>query len=111
MKVAVIGSRTFNDYEKLKQTLSLMTITLLISGGADGADKLGERYANEHGIPTKIFLPDWDTHGRIAGFLRNTDIINEAETVVAFWNQTSNGTRDSIDKAKKQNKKVIIVTF
>lgn len=111
MKVAVIGSRSFNDYEKLKDTLSKIDVSLLVSGGANGADKLGEQYANENNIPTKIFLPDWKKHGKAAGFLRNTDIINEAELVVAFWDQQSNGTRDSIQKAEKQGKKVMIVTF
>jgi hypothetical protein len=111
MKVAVIGSRSFNDYEKLKDTLSKISISLLVSGGANGADKLGEQYANENNIPTKIFLPDWEKHGRVAGFLRNTDIINEAELVVAFWDQTSKGTKDSIDKAEKQGKKVLIIPF
>jgi hypothetical protein len=111
MKVAVIGSRSFNDYERLKDTLSKIDVSLLVSGGANGADKLGEQYANENNIPTKIFLPDWEKHGKAAGFLRNTDIINEAELVVAFWDQQSNGTRDSIQKAEKQGKKVMIVTF
>ena len=78
MKVAVIGSRSFNDYERLKDTLSKIDVSLLVSGGANGADKLGEQYANENNIPTKIFLPDWEKHGKAAGFLRNTDIINEA---------------------------------
>lgn len=111
MKVAVIGSRSFNDYEKLKDTLSKIDVSLLVSGGANGADKLGEQYANENNIPTKIFLPDWKKHGKAAGFLRNTDIINEAELVVAFWDQQSNGTRDSIQKAEKQGKKVMIISF
>lgn len=111
MKVAVIGSRSFNDYQRLKDTLSKIDISLLVSGGANGADKLGEQYANENNIPTKIFLPDWEKHGKAAGFLRNTDIINEADLVVAFWDQQSNGTRDSIQKAEKQGKKVIIISF
>jgi hypothetical protein len=111
MKVAVVGSRTFNNYELLYKTLNKLEISLLISGSANGADKLGEQYANENNIPTKIFLPDWEKHGKAAGFIRNTDIINEAELVVAFWDQSSRGTKDSIDKAEKQGKKVIIITF
>jgi hypothetical protein len=111
MRVAVIGSRSFNDYEKLKEVLSKIDITLLVSGGASGADKLGEQYANEHNIPTKIFLPDWEKYGKRAGFLRNSDIINECELVVAFWDNNSKGTKDSIDKAEKQGKKVLIISF
>ena len=59
MKVGVIGSRNFNDYELVKETLTRLKITLLVSGGAKGADSLGERYANENNITTLIFKPDW----------------------------------------------------
>ena len=111
MKVAVIGSRTFNDYELLRQTLSKLEITLVVSGGAKGADSLGEEYANANNIPTKIFLPDWDKYGKSAGMLRNSDIINEAEIIVAFWDGESKGCKDAIAKANKLNKKVLIISF
>jgi hypothetical protein len=111
MKVAVIGSRGFNNYELVKKTLTNIEITLLVSGGADGADSLGERYAIENNIETKIFLPDWEKYKRAAGMIRNTDIVNESELVVAFWDGTSKGTLDSINKAKKTNKKIIIINL
>lgn len=109
MKVAVIGSRSFNDYDKVTNTLSGITISEIISGGAIGADKLGERYANENNIPTKIFLPDWEKYGKSAGFKRNSDIVNEAELIVVFWDMQSKGSKDSILKAEKLNKKVLII--
>ncbi len=109
MKVAVIGSRGFNNYDKVIQTLSKIKITEIVSGGAIGADKLGERYAVENNIPTKIFLPEWEKYGKSAGFKRNTDIIENAELVVAFWDMESNGTRDSIQKAEKLGKKILII--
>lgn len=111
MRVAVIGSRTFNDYGEVKSVLSTLKITLLISGGAKGADSLGEKYAKENNIETKIFYPDWSKHGKKAGFLRNSDIINEAELIIAFWDKTSKGTKDSIDKALKLNKRVLIISI
>jgi hypothetical protein len=109
MKVAVIGSRTFDDYELVKETLSTFTISLLVSGGAKGADSLGERYANENNITTLIFKPDWKKHGPAAGPIRNTDIVNNADTIIAFWNGESRGTKDSITKAEKLGKEVIII--
>ena len=109
MKIAVIGSRTFNDYELVKETLSTFTISLLVSGGAKGADSLGERYANENNIETLIFKPDWKKHGPAAGPLRNTDIVNNADTIIAFWDGESRGTKDSITKAEKLGKEVIII--
>ncbi len=111
MKVGVIGSRGFNDYALVVKTLNPIDISMIISGHAIGADRLAERYALENNIETKIFLPDWQTHGKIAGFLRNTDIVNESELIVAFWDQNSKGTKDSIDKANKLGKKVIIVNY
>jgi hypothetical protein len=109
MKVGVIGSRTFNDYDLMVQSLKGLKITLVISGGAIGADSLAERYAKENNIQTKIFLPDWEKHGKRAGFLRNTDIVNESELIIAFWDKSSKGTKDSIEKAKKLGKKTIII--
>ena len=111
MKVAVIGGREFNDYEKLKQTLDLFPVTKIVSGGARGADQLSERYAKEKGIPTEVYLPEWDLFGKKAGFLRNTTIIENSELVVAFWDSKSRGTRDSIGKANKMRKNTFIVYF
>ena len=59
MRVAVVGSRGFNDYLLLKETLLNHFITRIVSGGAKGADKLAEKFAEEHGIPLDIHKPDW----------------------------------------------------
>jgi hypothetical protein len=111
MKVAVIGSRNFNNYELVKETLTNLDITLLISGGAKGADSLGERYATENNISTLIFKPDWKRYGRGAGMIRNTDIVNNSDIVVAFWDGTSKGTLDSIRKVEKLNKGLMIIKY
>jgi len=111
MKVAIIGSRGFDDYNLVIKTLAGLNISLIISGGANGADLLGEKYADEYSIPKQIFLPDWENNGKSAGFIRNTDIVENAELVIAFWDGVSSGTKDSIDKAKKFNKKLLIIDF
>jgi hypothetical protein len=111
MKVGVIGSRNFNDYELVKETLTKLDITLLVSGGAKGADLLGERYASENNITTLIFKPDWERHGRGAGMIRNTDIVKNSDIVVAFWDGSSKGTLDSIRKVEKLNKGLMIIKY
>ena len=111
MKVAVIGSRTFDDYDRLKKVLNNLTISHFISGGAIGADKLGERYADENSIPKTIHLPDWDKHGKAAGFIRNSDIINDSDMIVACWDGKSRGTRNSMGKAHKLKKDIFILYF
>lgn len=109
MKTAVIGSRSFNDYMFMKEVLRFYTITLLISGGAKGADKLAERYADEHNIKKSIYLPDWEKHPKTAGILRNNLIVSAAELVIAFWDGQSKGTKYTIERAKLLKKDYVII--
>jgi hypothetical protein len=109
MKVAVVGSRNFQDYDLLKQILAEYEITEIVSGGAKGADSLGEKYAKEHNLPIEIFKPDWKRLGRGAGPARNKTIVENADFVIAFWDGVSKGTQSSINIAKKLNKALRIV--
>lgn len=105
-KLAVVGSRTFRNYQFLCNILQWYDIALIISGGAKGADSLAEKYALEHGIQTKIFPADWDRYGKRAGYLRNEKIVAACDEVVAFWDGTSAGTAHTIRIANEQGKPV-----
>lgn len=111
MKLAIIGSRGFNDVNLLNETLNplVFQIDLVISGGARGADKMGEEWAERHGIDTLIFPAEWDKYGKSAGFRRNEDIIKNADYVIAFWDGVSRGTQHSISLCEKYNKPCKIV--
>ena len=88
MITAVIGSRNFTDYKLLESTLeSLPEITQIVSGGAKGADSLAKTYAEQHQLPLVIFKPDWKQYGKGAGIVRNRQIIDAAQMVVAFWDE------------------------
>jgi len=114
MKLAIVGSRTFNDYNLLKQKIlenyDINDIELIVSGGAVGADKLSEIFSKEYNIKMLIFYPDWGRFGKVAGFKRNIDIIKNSDEVIAFTNG-SKGTAHSIDLARKSNKRVTVVNF
>lgn len=112
-KLAVIGSRDFDDYEFLKSVLDPIRdkISLIVSGGAKGADSLAERYADERGIVKKILLADWNTHGKKAGYLRNKEIIDSCDAVIAFWDGASKGTKHSLDLAGKEGKPFKIIKY
>ena len=112
MKVAVIGSRTFNDQALLYSALEKIdSPELIVSGGAKGADQLAEQYAREKNIPIKVFLPDYAKYGRAAPTIRNKSIVQEADIVIAFWDGHSRGTQHSLKIAKEQNKEIRIVKF
>ena len=110
-KIAVIGSRDFRDRRLMREVLSKLTPFTLVSGGARGADRLAEEFADRNKLDKLIFLPDWETHGNSAGYIRNVSIINNCDQVVAFWDGKSRGTRHSIDYATKLKKPVKVVTF
>ena len=112
MKTAIIGSRTFNDYAYLKEKMKLFpSITKIISGGAKGADKLAEKYAEECGLEIQIIIPEWGKHGKSAGIARNRVIVENADLIIAFWDGKSAGTRSSVDYAKKLGKKVRVFIY
>ena len=116
MRLAIIGSRTFNDYALLANTIfsslcPLDFITEIISGGAKGADSLGADFAENNDIPLKVFPAEWNKYGKSAGFIRNQIIVNTCDMVLAFWDGESRGTADTIAKAKKAKKPTFIVYF
>lgn len=112
MKLAIIGSRTFKNYDLLKQVYNVFfaryTVTTIVSGGARGADKLAAQLAQELNIELLEFVPDWNKHGNKAGYLRNIDIINNCDMLLAMWDGVSTGTNHSITIAKEQRKPTLI---
>jgi len=112
VKIAVIGSRDFNDYNLLKSMLDPVKfkIGLIVSGGARGADSLAERYARENNIETLIFIPDW-SKGKSAGYERNKQIVEASDIIIAFWDGSSKGTQHSFKLAEKYNKKIKIIKY
>lgn len=110
MRVIVAGSRTFSNYELLKEKLDFFLKNRLpdveiISGTAQGADKLGERYAIENNLICKQFPADW-TIGKSAGYKRNIEMASYSNCLIAFWDGTSKGTQHMINIAK--GKKLIV---
>ena len=113
----MLGGRDFSDYTLLKESLSVYISIYsgipdnIVSGGAKGADTLAAQFAAEMDIPLLVFKPDYQKYGRGATLVRNTQIIENADVVFAFWNGQSKGTKDSITKAKKLQKELHIISY
>lgn len=112
IRLAVIGSRTFANMRLLEAILAeyVGTAVLFISGGADGADRMGARWARKHGIEPKIFEPDHKRY-RHPYHHRNRLIAEACDLLVAFWDGRSSGTRYTIEYARRIGKTVRIVRF
>jgi hypothetical protein len=111
MKVALIGSRSFNNYTFFKEAIKHEPITHIISGGARGADYFAECYAHETGLPITVFLAEWDKYGKSAGYIRNESIVNAADKIIAFWDGESKGTQHTINLANKKRVPVRVILF
>lgn len=115
VRVAIIGSRGFNDPRLVASTMNSVLekyeVTEVVSGGAHGADTLGEQWAKAHGIPTRVFLADWNRFGKSAGIRRNHDIIAGCDLCVAFWDGASRGTAHSLGLARDAGKRILVVRY
>jgi hypothetical protein len=120
MKLGVTGTRFCNNYQFVKSVLNRLfpdksNIEMLISGHARGIDLYCEMWATENKIPIDSHPPDWKKYGKGAAFIRNKDIVDNADCMVGFPLSEghslypSRGTNMTIDIAKKQNKPVTII--
>lgn len=118
MNLIIAGGRDFDDYYRLDKNLTWLlqnvdrsTLTIF-SGQAKGADRLGEICATRNGITVRQFPADWDKHGKKAGILRNQEMLDAgASHLVAFWDKSSRGTKDMIDRATKAGIVVRIINY
>lgn len=114
MKVIIAGGRNFDNFILLKkkcdEILADYNDITIISGTANGADKLGERYAAVKGYDLLRFPADWKK-GKSAGYLRNIEMAENADILIAFWDKASRGTGHMIDIAKKRNLIVHVINY
>lgn len=109
MKIAIIGSRNLvvnNIGAYLPKG-----VTEIVSGGAKGIDTCARIYAIKNNIKLTEFLPNYNEFGKRAPLIRNLEIIDYADEVIAFWDGESHGTKFVIDNCKNRNKRVKILVL
>ena len=117
-KVIIAGGRDFKDYDYLTTKVDAMLINkakthkiVVVSGMAKGADSLAIKYSQDKGYELKGMAADWDTHGKKAGYLRNQDMCDYADALIAFHDTKSRGTRNMIDITIKAKKPYRVYTY
>ena len=100
MKLLVAGSRGCKDQKFVNKILDELhnehKISEIISGGAEGADTLGEGWAIQNHIAIDRFVPNWQVYGNAAGFRRNAQMVDLCNRACIFWDGDSKGTKITI---------------
>lgn len=114
-RIVIAGCRDFNDYitargfiEECVSDILAENEIIILSGGCRGADLLGERFAREKGYKVERHSADWKKYGRAAGPIRNENMAKVCDLLICFWDGKSRGTKNMIEVAKSQNRKVFI---
>lgn len=108
LKVLVCGGRKFSDRDALFYALDKFSISKIINGGADGADRLSTLWAKSREIDFKEYPADW-SKGKAAGIIRNAEMLKEEkiDLVIAF--PGGNGTKDMVERSKRAGVEVVEV--
>jgi hypothetical protein len=105
VKLIIAGSRHYHDYQADTLVANAMqrlgiNPTTVISGGAQGIDRAGERWARDNGVPIERYPADWSAHGRAAGPLRNRRMAQEAGALLLIWDGKSRGSANMLQEAR-----------
>ena len=117
MKIIIAGTRTFNDKHLLFCQMDYLIAKFdlqyfeVISGTAEGADKLGEEWGKERHATITRFPADWNKHGKAAGPIRNAEMADVADICVVFWDGKSKGTKNMIETALSKGLMVKVIKY
>lgn len=88
MKTIIAGGRdlpeTMTHWRAIDEVHAKLGITEVVCGGARGGDTIGRLWAEDRGIPVKLFPADWKQHGRAAGPIRNQAMAEYADALIAL---------------------------
>jgi len=107
LRIAVIGDKDFDNYAQMESVLNTFigihkekTISI-VSGGNDGAHSSAKKYASEKGLKFDCYPADNDRYGKVAGFIRNKELVGASDRVIAFWDGRTSETKNAIEEAER----------
>lgn len=103
MRTIIAGTRTIEDRALVEKAISRAghLITMVLCGGAKGVDTVGRNWALDKGIPVKYFIANWPAHEKAAGPIRNREMAENADALVAVHDGQSRGTKSMIGLARQ----------
>ena len=113
MKTIIAGSRTIVDKIFIKKAIrnSKFIITEIVSGGARGVDSIAIEIAKEWSIEYVVFPAQWNIYGKSAGFIRNKQMAEYSDALIAIWDGESRGTLNMIETASKFGLEIFVEKY
>lgn len=109
-RICIAGSRGFAYLDLVDEVVWGLPIdAILCHGGALGVDQRAAQAATRRGLTVEEFRPNWAQHGRAAGPIRNREMIETCDALIAFWDGESRGTADAIRLALALDKELEVV--
>jgi hypothetical protein len=110
VKVAIVGSRHFSEPDRVSDYVNALPHgASIITGGSSGVDAAATRAARVKGIPVQVIPASFDELADAAkSAARNQRLIDACDVLVAFWDGSSKGTRNTVERALDSGKEVHI---
>lgn len=108
MKLMISGSRGITEFDFEGHIEN--DVDTVICGGAKGVDTLAMEYAHKKGLKLIVLRPDYERYGKAAPLIRNREMVDMADIILAVWDSKSKGTKYTINYATKQHKSIRIFT-
>ena len=111
MRTIIAGSRNITNYEYFCNVMKEIkfTPTVILSGGASGVDRMGEEWARANNIPVERYPANWNKYGKKAGYIRNKEMVDNADALIAVWDGKSKGTKLTIDLARDKTLRCVVI--
>lgn len=112
MNIVISGSRSFDDYKYFHSVMKEYLTNrnkediVIVAGAARGADTMAKNYASKYGYEFYEIPADWNLKGKAAGIIRNVQMAEIADEIIAFWDGRSKGTAHMIGEALKRKIKL-----
>lgn len=115
MRCIIAGSRSGFRYREVERAVRESgmwdRIRVVLSGGADGVDYFGERWAEQNAREIehyRVTEDEWRRHGKAAGPMRNRRMAEAADALIAVWDGESRGTKNMIFEAQRLGLEVYV---
>lgn len=105
--VLICGSRSINSFP-LGRFIKKESVAAIISGGATGIDAIAAEWAKSNRVEYIEMLPNYKIWKDRAPLVRDEEMVNMCDVVIAFWDGKSKGTKYTLDYAQRIGRRCIV---